>query len=237
MDYQNALVHPDRVTNGRRFIINLTAHRDEPVKVRSCEIKGRAFTNRTSFGEGATLRQAFCAPMVRALEKVLAPLTFKTEVMSMPDFLCELEGLTLRGIHLMATRLSDGAINVIIRFLSFIGGINYALAPDLGFDDPVFEEGQGIAACVLEDIAAPLLNICATAAVGLKETNELLGAFGKKIAMQTDEIQFRTQLLRRYVERCAEAMTPPPPDLLMHFEEALAHEERRRPPSGPFDTP
>lgn len=225
---KNALVQSEPGTNGRRFIISLLARRNAPTLVRSCEIKGNTFNNRTSFGEEVTLRHAFSAPLVRALEGCLSKLSYKTEVLSLPEFLYEASGLTLRGIHVMATRLADGAINIIMRFLSFVGGINHALAPEIGFDDPVQEEGQAIATKVLEDIAAPLLNICTSAVLGLKDTNEMLGAFGRKIAGQTDEIQFRTHLLRRYVERRASAMAPPPPDVLLGLEEALSREAQNR---------
>ncbi|WP_299875574.1 hypothetical protein [uncultured Sulfitobacter sp.] len=225
---KNALVQCEPGTNGRRFIISLIARRNEPTLVRSCEIKGSTFNNRTSFGEGVTLRHAFAAPLVRALDDCLSKLSYKTEVLSLPEFLCEVAGLTLRGIHVMATRLADGAINIIMRFLSFVGGINHALAPEIGFDDPVHEEGQAIATKVLEDIAAPLLNICTSAVLGLKDTNEMLGAFGRKIASQTDEIQFRTHLLRRYVERRASAMAPPPTEVLLGLEQALNREAQNR---------
>lgn len=225
---KNALVQSEPCTNGRRFIISLIARRNEPTLVRSCEIKGNTFNNRTSFGEGATLRQAFAAPLVHALNGTLAKLSFKTEVLSLPEFICEIAGLTLRGIHVMATRLADGAVNIIMRFLSFVGGINHALAPEIGFDDPAFDEGQAIATKVLEDIATPLLNICTSAVLGLKDTNDKLGAFGRKLSVHTDEIQFRTHLLRRYVERYATAMAPPPAELTLGLEQALSHEAMNR---------
>ena len=225
---RNALVQSEPGTNGRRFIISLIARRNEPTLVRSCEIKGTTFNNRTSFGEGATLRQAFAAPLVRALNECLGKLAYKTEVLALPEFLFETAGLTLRGIHVMATRLADGAINIIMRFLSFVGGINHVLAPEIGFDDPVHAEGQAIAAKVLEDIASPLLNICTSAVLGLKSTNDMLGDFGRKIAAHTDEIQFRTQLLRRYVERYASAMAPAPADLTIGLEDALRQEAVNR---------
>ncbi|WP_370401338.1 hypothetical protein [Sulfitobacter sp. JB4-11] len=225
---ENPHVHREPAWNDQRFIVSLIANRNRQTLVRSCQIKGHSFNDRASFGEGATLRQAFSAPFVRALESCLEKLSFKIEVQSLPDFLYEVEGLTLRGIHVMSTRLADGAINIIMRFLSFVGGINHALAPETGFDDPVQEEGQAIAASVLEDITTLLLNISSSAVLGLRGTNDMLGASGQKIARQTDEIQFRRQLLRRYVERRSHRLALAPHEILTGLQDALTTERRRR---------
>ena len=212
--------------SGRRFIISLLVQQRGPALVRSCEIKGRTFNNRTSFGQGMTLDGALCQPLAQALQNALDGLSGKTEVLSLPEFLFESAGLMLRGIHIIATRLKDGAVNVIMRFLSFVGGINHAFAPQIGFDDPVEEEGQAIAASVLEDIAAPLLNICSTIHLELDGAHSVLGAFGERIASQTEEIRFRTHLLRRYVERRAGPVVSGMAIVAANLDTALINKDR-----------
>lgn len=191
---------PSTTAVARSFMINLTITADKRYEVRSCEVQSEQFRNRTSFGRGATLETAFAPALAREIRACLARLSDRTEVLSLPGFAVQAPGLSLRGVHVMATRLADGATNVILRFLHFLGGINAALAGSLGFSPSPQDERQAIATRILQDIAGPLLNICTSAALDLKETNNALGAFGRKLAANTSEIYFRIDLLRRFLE-------------------------------------
>jgi len=94
-------------TYSRRMIVNLTVTPEHECHVRSCELKDRNFRNRTSFGKGANLEQVFCGPVASALRGGIASLQGKNEVLSIPSLLVEIPGLTLLGIHLIVTKLSD----------------------------------------------------------------------------------------------------------------------------------
>lgn len=192
------LVYP--IAAQRKFMITLNLREDRSVQVRSCEVTASAFRNRTSFIKDTGLPEIFVPGLAQAVQHCLDKLRLRTEVLALPQFLLELPGLTLHGVQIMATKLEDQTVNVIMRFNHFMGSIGSALAVPIGFDAAVPEEQQIIATQVLEDITAPLLNICTSAALGLKGTNEKLGAFGRQIASLSHEISFRMTLLRRFIE-------------------------------------
>lgn len=190
---------PEDDQRGRRFVVTLWQNATGTFFVRSCELAFRHFRNRTSFGTLATLDHVFTPHFAQAVQKCLGKLSLGTEVLSLPSFLLETPGLTVRGVHLMATRLTDGTLNIILRFGSFMGGINHVFAAHIGFDDPIGAQNEAISAQVLEDIASPLLDMCNWVEVGGEDAANMLGPFGKVVAERGNEIRFRIELLKRFI--------------------------------------
>ena len=188
-------------TYSRRMIVNLTVTPEHECHVRSCELKDRNFRNRTSFGKGANLEQVFCGPVASALRGGIASLQGKNEVLSIPSLLVEIPGLTLLGIHLIVTKLSDASLNIIARFGSFIGGINNAFAQNIGFDDHLTDQKTVLATKILEDIALPLLDICEFAENDLATTDPMFGRFGARLTEQSFQLRFKIELLKRYIDQ------------------------------------
>lgn len=194
-----ALTEMNASESVRRFIITMWAEPDQSAYVRSCEVYGANFRNRTSFNKDTGLEQVFCLRFAAALRECLEGLSMKSQVISLPSFLVELPGLTIRGAHVIATKVKDGPLNIIIRFGSFLGGINYAFRNSLGFDNSVSDEHEALGARILEDIASPLLDICNAAETGLSDAVEKLGAFGRGVCARSHEVRFRVELLKRFV--------------------------------------
>ena len=185
----------------RRMVVNLTVTTKHECFVRSCELKDRNFRNRTSFGEGAYLEHVFCDAVARALKSGITSLQGKSEVLSIPSVLVEIPGLTLVGLHLIVTKLKDATLNVIARFGSFIGGINRAFAHNIGFDDYLTEEKSVLTTKVLEDIALPLLDICAFAENDLATSDPKLRHFGVRLTEQSLQLRFKIELLKRFIDQ------------------------------------
>lgn len=199
MAHSTALTPTHSAESVRRFIITMWAEPDQNAYVRSCEIYGANFRNRTSFSKDTLLEHVFCLRFAAALRGCLDQLSMKTQVLSLPSFLVELPGLTIRGAHVIATKVKDGPLNIIIRFGSFLGGINYAFRNTIGFDNSISGEHQELSARILEDIASPLLDICNAAETGLSDAVDKLGAFGRNVCARSHEIRFRVELLKRFV--------------------------------------
>jgi hypothetical protein len=199
MVQSTALTHASPSESIRRFIITMWAEPDQKAYVRSCEIYGSNFRNRTSFNKDTVLEHVFCLRFAAALKECLDQLSLDTQVLSLPSFLVELPGLTVRGAHVIATKVKDGPLNIIIRFGSFIGGINYAFRNSLGFDNALANEREALGTHILEDIASPLLDICNAAETGLSDAVDKLGAFGRHVCARSHEIRFRVELLKRFV--------------------------------------
>jgi len=167
---------PEDDQRGRRFVVTLWQNATGTFFVRSCELAFRHFRNRTSFGTLATLDHVFTPHFAQAVQKCLGKLSLGTEVLSLPSFLLETPGLTVRGVHLMATRLTDGTLNI-----------------------PIGAQNEAISAQVLEDIASPLLDMCNWVEVGGEDAANMLGPFGKVVAERGNEIRFRIELLKRFI--------------------------------------
>ena len=203
MSTSTAILPTAPVESVRRFIVTLWAEPRERAYVRSCEIYGESFRNRTSFSKQTRLADVFCDPFARALEACLERLSMETQVLVLPGFVVELPGLTIRGAHVIATKVKEGQVNIIMRFGSFLGGINRAFRETLGFDNHSADEHEAIGARVLEDIASPLLDICNAAELGMSDSVEKLGAFGRRVCARSHEIRFRVELLKRFVAGAA----------------------------------
>ncbi|MFT6222825.1 MAG: hypothetical protein ACJA1F_000663 [Paracoccaceae bacterium] len=193
----------------KRFVITIGATLANEFFVRSCEISGKAFRNRTSFGPKVSLEQAFCPRFASALAECLGKLKMETEVLSLPSFLLEIPGLTLSGVQIMATRVHENGVNIIMRFKSFIGGINAAFKESIGFDDYVPDRSSDLAAKILSDIAAPLLDICTLAESDLEKVSGAFGAFGHRVSLRSHELIFQSELLKRFVKNNAQLMSEP----------------------------
>lgn len=180
----------------RTITINLILRGDARISVRSCEVLGRGFRNRTSFQNVAELNDVLVAPLANAIRNSISTISDGAQVLSLPEFLVELPGLALSGAHVIIMEATDGARNAILRFKDFIGSINNAFRPDIGFQEPYATHSEKLAANVLADICLPLLNLCremdfAEIAGRGVPTADLLA--------KAREFEFQAELLKRFV--------------------------------------
>lgn len=207
----------------KRFIITLNADSSGDIQIRSCEVTSHMFRNRTSFAAGATLEQVFCPELAHALRFHFQKLRKVTEILSLPTFLLEIPGLTLSGMDIMATKLKEAGTNIIVRFKTFLGGINRAFSQSIGFDDPVRDPAADLAANVICDVALPLLDICSSAELGVINLTDELSDFSRSVCKRSNEIRFQTELLKRYVaQQARQAAKPDLSETLRHLRKADA---------------
>jgi len=185
----------------RRFIVNMMARGDGAPEIRSCEIVGKRFRNRTSFRKNAQIDDVFIEVIASGLQDCLSKLSGGNEVIALPSFVLQVPGLLLAGAHIMMKKVTNGTHNIIVRFRFFLGGINRAFLPNIGFDQPVKDHNTHLSTAVLSEIAMPLLNICAAAETGLMNAGQGLQKFGSNLAERSHEIRFQIELVRRYVEQ------------------------------------
>lgn len=186
-------------TSSRKFVITLSVPKDSEPIVRSCEIIGRGFRNRTSFGDNALLDELFIKAISDGLKECLEGLGSETKVISFQDFAIETPGLTLAGAHLMVSSDEAGCLHIIFRFRFFLGSLHLAFNKGYGFDGVMVDENSRLAALVISDLALPILNICEAAKSGLLEGTAPLTTFGDSLAARAHEISFQIELLKRFV--------------------------------------
>lgn len=167
----------------KRFVVTLNVTSSGAVHIRICEIACRTYRNSNSFGPGADrpgaeLRDVFYHDVAAALMSILQSLRMGTQVVSVPGFLVEIPGRILNGVQFMATKIQNQSVSVIIRIGIFLGGINRAFSRSNGFDDPVGNMTSDLAADVICNVASPLLDICATAELGMNNAMAGLGELG-----------------------------------------------------------
>lgn len=91
----------DEGPSSRKFVINLTMKDDHGPMVRSCELIGKGFRNRTSFGKETALDSVFVKEVANGLRECLEDIGHETKVISFHDFSIETPGLVLSGAHMM----------------------------------------------------------------------------------------------------------------------------------------
>lgn len=180
----------------RTITLSLTLHPSNLVYVRSCEVLGKGFRNRTSFQENKLVEDVLVARLSKAIMSSLRALSDGAHVLSLPDFLIELPGLVLSGAHLMVMKTKGGVRNAIMRFKDFMGSISNAFRLDIGFQEPYSSHSEKLAINVLAEVCLPILNLCRN----FEELN-----FGNdrgkalNIADRAREFEFQTELLKRFI--------------------------------------
>lgn len=190
---------PEEETSSRKFVITLSVPEGSEPIVRSCEIIGRGFRNRTSFADKTFLDELFIEEISKGLKECLANLGPETKVIAFQDFAVETPGLTLAGAHLMVTSDEAGCLHIIFRFRFFLGSLHLAFNKGYGFDEYLVDENSRLAALVISDLALPILNICEAAKSGMLQDAAPISSFGDSLAARAHEISFQIELLKRFV--------------------------------------
>jgi hypothetical protein len=192
--------------NLNSFVVTMWVEQCGDVFVRSCEIIGDQFRNRTSFGDRPRLENTFSERMAREIGICVRKLSMQTEVLALPSLQIQLPGLSLSGARLVATRLTNGTVNVILRFKSFFGKINAAFRNNLGFDTRLDHVNSVLATKVLDDIALPLLNICtALDQDPAADPSSRMAKITRHLSAHSHEIRFQVELLKRFVTQQAQS--------------------------------
>ncbi len=190
----------DKGVSTRKFVVNLTILDGNDPEVRSCEIIGHNYRNRTSFGDHTRLDDVFVEAVSSGLSRCLSKMSNDTEVIALPDFVIETPGLTLAGAHMMVSKSDDGTLHIIFRFRFFLGGINRAFNRNIGFDGDIGDESSRLSALVLADLALPLLNFCEAAKAGMMTQEAPIFGFVDSLAERAHEISFQIELVKRFIE-------------------------------------
>ena len=180
----------------RRLTINLLIHDDGDIAVQSCEISADRFLNRTSFRGGGALSDVFVGKLASALHTCLSSLPRRAHMLSSPDFLLELPGLTLSGVRVMAAAPCNGVRSVIIRFKEFLGAFTRILKPAVGFEEALTTNTEKLALNALTDICVPIQNFVRS--TELKDMDRD-GRLQSMLEMKLREFEFHAELLKRYV--------------------------------------
>ncbi|MDW4497636.1 hypothetical protein R5H30_06555 [Sulfitobacter sp. D35] len=194
---------PAAKLSSRRLAFNLVI-RDGRIGVRACEITSHSFRNRTSFPEICAIETVIVERIAQAIRSVVEGLPPSgAHVLSIPEFLVELPGLVLSGAHVLVTDVQDGARNAIFRFKEFLGAINFAFLTDIGFEQSITDHNERLATNILADLCMPLLNLCRHS----QFTRQIDpgGDVARQIADKASELEFRTELLKRFVSHSGEA--------------------------------
>lgn len=180
----------------RIITLNLTLKSSGLISLRSCEVLGRGFRNRISFNEVRTIEDVLVSRLATSIKTCLRTLPDGAHVLSLPEFLIEVPGLALSGLHVMVMEAKDGVRNAIFRFKEFMGAVNKAFRADIGFHEPASNHSEKLAVNVLADICLPILNLCRS----FEELN--CGQDRNKalhIADKAREFEFQTELLKRFI--------------------------------------
>lgn len=189
------------VTGGaRRFLINIVVPTRGSAEVRSCEVAGKKWRNRTSFTNARTIEDVFSARIADALYRLLGKISAKTRVLSLPDLAIETEGLVLGSVHMITNFAEHGSAVVIMRFKHLIGGIQNAFASAFGLSSPAVDTRDDLALDVLADISLPLLDLCNFSETGAFDGTAQDNPLFKRLAMRAGEIRFQVELIKRYLD-------------------------------------
>lgn len=199
MSVPNPISLPSELS-GRTLTLNLILHAGNTVTVRSCEVVGAWFRNRISFQENRTLEDVLAAKLAHAILAHLKDLPAGAHVLALPEFLVEVPGLALSGLHVMVMDAKEGKRNAILRFTEFVGALNSSFRIEIGFQDPYPSYSDKLAVNILEEICLPILNLCQNFA-GLEHDNHSM--LPRDFADRAREFEFQTELLKRYIYNAA----------------------------------
>ena len=218
-----------------KFTVNLLTTPEGGFEVRSCEVVGSGFRNRTSFQQSASIDEVFVADVAAGLGQCLARLSLEKEVVSLPEFKIQAPGLALGGAHILVSEEQDEIISIMIRFKVFLGNIDAVLCDNLRPYPCAPALLDKLASEVLFDITLPLLNICSASELGQLSDTERLAKFLDNLAESTEDLKFRGALLKRYIEDLAEGRQASAPHLARQVPEIgrdNALEQRKLSASG-----
>lgn len=185
------------------FSVNLRKVNGEAPTVSSCLAYFPNVNHRIRFPESNRLADVFHIPLAVALGREIDQLSGKMEVLAKPTFSVELPGLVLAGLRIIVSREEDGEQTILIRFKHFIGALQAAFLPSVGFDTPRIGSKEEIAISVLDDIVRPLYDLVSTVEI------ENLPEHHRKnieqrlhhISKQTVDLKFYSSLLMRYISQ------------------------------------
>jgi hypothetical protein len=198
------------VKNAPKFTVNLRTLADGSYAVKSCEVIGRDYRNRTSFQTDTTVERVFHEALAQGLNECLSKISQNKEVISLPDLKIEAPGIALAGAHILTSEPVDGSISVIVRFNYFIGSVEAALNETISSRDWHRELPTSIAADVLFDIALPMLDICTAHEFGLFDDSPAsMESFLQKIVENSHELRFRAEILKRFINSSETAEAQP----------------------------
>ncbi len=164
--------------------------------MRSSEILGRGFRNRISFQQASDLDLVLAPKLAHAVRKSMASVPEGTKVLSLPDFLVELPGLVLSGVHILIMEAKNGVRNAIFRFKEFMGTLNSAFHTNVGLQESYTNHAERLATNVLADICLPLLNMCHDLEYAQVDARSRLpNGFSERAR----EFEFQTELLKRFI--------------------------------------
>lgn len=193
------LPEPKSITSDlseRTMTLNITLHDNSRVSMRSCEVLARSLRNRVSFNEMRLIEDVLVPRLSNAVKSRLRTLPEEPNVLALPDFLVELPGLALSGMHVMIMEANDGVRNAILRFEEFMGAVNNAFHPDIGFHEPYSNHSEKLAVSVLSEVCLPILNLC-------RSFEEINFGHDRQRAMEISErareFEFQTELLKRFI--------------------------------------
>jgi len=193
----------------RVLTFNLMLSGKDKIAVRSCEVIGRSFRNRISFGEANDLDTVLVHRLAATIRSCLARLPDGAHVLALPDFLLEIQGLALSGVHVMVMEVKEGVRNAIFRFKEFVGEVDVAFRDGVGLRTPLSSYSERLAVNVLSDICLPILNMAREMEFAhLEEGRPLPPA----LVDRAREFEFQTELLKRFIFNAGlrlEAEAPP----------------------------
>lgn len=181
--------------------MNIDLSVDRPLGVRSVEVVASGYRNRTSFGEIFQPEHVFLEPIAEAIKDCLSGVRQADGVVALPEFILELPGLLLRGVHVMVSKVTDKLSHVIVRFQQFLGSLASVLHHEVGFNDGLSDQTDDLAVKAFADIVTPLLNICELVRQGGIEGGCNTLAIPNRIHDLTHEVGFHAELLKRFVHQ------------------------------------
>ncbi len=212
-DAQTA-ISTQSILSERRLTLNLVLSDRGDVDVRSCEVISKTFRNRTTFPDFRRLETVVVEKLAQAVRVALKDLPEGAQVLSLPDFLIELPGLVLSGVHLLVTNTKGGVRNAIFRFKEFLGAVNEMFLDKIGFNGSSVDHNERLATHVLTDICLPLLNLCSQMEHMMRDVQRPVHTTLKDRAK---ELEFNTELLKRFIFNSASG-NPEAPQQYIHAE-------------------
>lgn len=139
MPEQISIGHMTCVADAKRLLINLTSVAKQKPHVRSCEIVDGLVHSVASPGGIETVHDVFVQPVADAVEACVAMLALKSQVIALPTFAVETDGLVLSNVYVVSSDKHNGSVDIILRFGMFSGSLSSAFRPDAGLDFVVRE--------------------------------------------------------------------------------------------------
>lgn len=180
----------------RIFTINLILTGPQEIAVRSCEVIGRTFRNRTSFTDASSVDEIFVERLAGAIRGVLAKVRDGAHVLALPEFLIELPGLALSGVHVMIMDVKNGVRSAIFRFKEFLGSTTQVFRSELALEEPYTNYSERLAVNVLADVCLPILNLAREMEFAHLQTGKPMPC---TVEDRTREFEFQTELLKRFI--------------------------------------